>query len=173
MEQQMDTLKVYKHFQHARLQTEDDFWISSEDLRTEGSSDEDTQHKSRTHKTRTKKSKRTEALNESKDVFSIVPKFSNLAALADKEASCSSAALPVQMESCLRDKDPDLTSCRLPSTASKLSPDCYLDNAPSTSGISLGSSDAGMDALNLESRWRPKRGSLKYPILVEGTSVEV
>ncbi|KAJ8934176.1 hypothetical protein NQ314_013530 [Rhamnusium bicolor] len=153
----------------------DDIWISSEDLRTEGSSDEDTQHKSCGNK-RSKKQRKSDLLlsttNNPSPFFSKSSDSVNVPAKHIGDSSNEKSDNPTEKSTFEQNIDFNMEHSSVTGNPPFL-PDVFLESAPSTSGISLGSSDSDMDALNLESRWRPKRGSLKYPILVEGTSVEV
>ncbi|XP_018568010.1 uncharacterized protein LOC108908454 isoform X2 [Anoplophora glabripennis] len=145
-------------------------WISSEDLRTEGSSDEETQGGSRGRRTKkNRKQRKSGMLDSSKSTSSLASTSSHSTESSMKDiGGCTS-----EIEKSTIEANIDLNSERFSVLHNPFFTDIFPDSAAGTSGISLASSDSGMDALNLESRWRPKRGSLKYPILVEGTSVEV
>lgn len=144
-------------------------WISSEDLRTEGSSDEETQSGSRGRRMKkNRKQRKSGIVDSSKSSSSLASTSSHSTESSAKDLrGCAN-----EIEKSTIEANIDLNSERFSVLNNPFFTDVFPESA-GTSGISLASSDSGMDALNLESRWRPKRGSLKYPILVEGTSVEV
>ncbi|KAJ8924479.1 hypothetical protein NQ315_007276 [Exocentrus adspersus] len=160
MEGQKDTLKVYRHHQHSRIQKEgDEMWISSEDLRTEGSSDEETHAGAGASTSRSRRTKKNRKQRKS-------------TAVEASKSTTSTTSQPDEEKS-TAETNIDINIRRFSILDNPFFTDIFPDSAAGASAISLGSTDSGVDALNLESRWRPKRGSLKYPILVEGTSVEV
>ncbi|CAH0550659.1 unnamed protein product [Brassicogethes aeneus] len=160
----VDVSKVYKHSQHIRIQQEqEEMWISSEDLRTDGSSDEEATGKIKSNKKSSKQLKNEKLLRKEVLTKTTPPSIDSFSEVEDKDVILrrrKSSMKPLMEE-----------GETLPNYMEQLK--MTPPGGAVASSSACGTSESDVEALYLESKWRPKRGSLKLPNLVEGMSVEV
>uniref|UniRef100_A0A1Y1MST8 Uncharacterized protein n=1 Tax=Photinus pyralis TaxID=7054 RepID=A0A1Y1MST8_PHOPY len=145
MTSQAERIKAFKLAQHARLrkQDEEEQWISSEELCTEGSSDEESHASTTSHR----KMKRNKPQKRG---------ISPLAQLPKKESTSSNLQeskylFPERVQS-----------------IDKANSQKSVDSKNSESEESIDESE-----MEKMIQWRPKRGSIKLPDFPEGISLEV
>ena len=163
MTSQAERIKAFKLAQHARLRKQDDEeqWISSEELCTEGSSDEES-NTSTSHR----KLKRNKPQKRGISPLAQLPKKESSSSLLQE----SNYLLPEpQLSNQCMETNEQFHSNKLDkSSQDKSKPSCLGDSKNSDS-------DDSIDGSEIEKmiQWRPKRGSIKLPDFPEGIPVEV